>query len=154
MSHFDPGWAFFGILLQDPLKTDFGPTWGPSWAPLGPILGPFGLMLSPLWLSWGCLGAGLGASGPHLGPLWLSGGRLKGYLVASAGACRRYLAQACVDSGSAATYYHEIAHHCQSNSDVQTYAVNSNSDVRLYGACGAFRKTSCSTIIINCVVIC
>ena len=46
---FDGGWPFFGFRLQEPRKTDFGPSWahlgpilGPSWAHLGPILGLFG----------------------------------------------------------------------------------------------------------------
>ena len=84
MAEIDPGWAFFGFLLQEPLKTDFGPILGPSWAHLGPILGLFGApwaILGSSWahfrLTWALLG--------HLGVIWpatwVSIGAMLGHLV-------------------------------------------------------------------------
>ena len=84
MIEIDAGWPFFGFLLQEPLKTDFGPILGPSWPHLGPNLAPswayFGLP-GPSWahfrLTWALLGH-LGASWPTT---WLSIGAMLGHLV-------------------------------------------------------------------------
>ena len=70
VAEIDGEWAFFGFLLQEPLKTDFGPILGPSWAHLGPILGPTWPHLGPIWGSLGLLGPILGPYWPHLGPIW------------------------------------------------------------------------------------
>ena len=84
MAKIDPGWPFFGFLLQEPLKTDFGPIVASSWAQLGPILGPSWAYLGlpgPSWahfrLTWALLGH-LGVSWPIT---WVSIGAMLGHLV-------------------------------------------------------------------------